>query len=262
MGAQRLACAPVASPTKKLSKNAPTTPRETDDAPDGAAGGESGDPRADAKRLPAHLGAPLAIVVGAVLLRIISGVGFANYDTLYALVVGAAADARRNPAVRDPDRANAPPACRGARRGGRPARTPRHLTDSRRARLPRALRLRVGRVPVGLAVVQPPRRRRRGAAAAHARADPLLRGARLRGHPLPAAGAVRTDRRDPAPPRGSARAGAAGARRAAAARGVGVLGPVLAVSGAAKRRAPPASSPASRCWPPPPRSRGWRATGW
>ncbi len=88
MGAQRLACAPVASPTKKLSKNAPTTPRETDDAPDGAAGGESGDPRADAKRLPAHLGAPLAIVVGAVLLRIISGVGFANYDTLYALVWG------------------------------------------------------------------------------------------------------------------------------------------------------------------------------
>jgi hypothetical protein len=35
-----------------------------------------------------RLGAPLAIAVGAVLLRVIGGVGFANYDTLYALVWG------------------------------------------------------------------------------------------------------------------------------------------------------------------------------
>ena len=35
-----------------------------------------------------RLSAPLAIAAGAVLLRIISGVGFANYDTLYALSWG------------------------------------------------------------------------------------------------------------------------------------------------------------------------------
>jgi len=42
-------------------------------------------------RLPAalhRLGAPLAIAAGAVVLRVVSGVGFANYDTLYALVWG------------------------------------------------------------------------------------------------------------------------------------------------------------------------------
>ncbi len=38
--------------------------------------------------VPARLGAPLAIAVGAVLLRVVSGVGFANYDTLYALAWG------------------------------------------------------------------------------------------------------------------------------------------------------------------------------
>ena len=36
----------------------------------------------------ARLGAPAAILAGAVLLRLISGVGFANYDTLYALAWG------------------------------------------------------------------------------------------------------------------------------------------------------------------------------
>jgi len=41
------------------------------------------------KRLPARLGALLAIAAGAVLLRVLSGVGFANYDTLYALAWGA-----------------------------------------------------------------------------------------------------------------------------------------------------------------------------
>ncbi len=44
--------------------------------------------RTDAGTLPARLATPLAIVAGAVLLRVISGVGFANYDTLYALVWG------------------------------------------------------------------------------------------------------------------------------------------------------------------------------
>jgi len=35
-----------------------------------------------------RLGAPLAIAAGAVLLRVLAGVGFANYDTLYALTWG------------------------------------------------------------------------------------------------------------------------------------------------------------------------------
>jgi hypothetical protein len=40
------------------------------------------------ERLAARLGTPLAIAAGAVLLRVVSGVGFANYDTLYALAWG------------------------------------------------------------------------------------------------------------------------------------------------------------------------------
>jgi hypothetical protein len=40
------------------------------------------------QRLSARLGVPLAIAAGAVLLRLIGGVGFANYDTLYALAWG------------------------------------------------------------------------------------------------------------------------------------------------------------------------------
>ena len=44
------------------------------------------------------------------MLWVVSGVGFANYDTLYALAWGGAARARGNAPVRDPDRADAPPA--------------------------------------------------------------------------------------------------------------------------------------------------------
>jgi hypothetical protein len=44
--------------------------------------------RAPIKRLPARLWAPLAVAAGAGLLRLASGVGFANYDTLYALAWG------------------------------------------------------------------------------------------------------------------------------------------------------------------------------
>jgi hypothetical protein len=44
--------------------------------------------RASIKRLPAPLAAGLAIAAGAVLLRLATGVGFANYDTLYALAWG------------------------------------------------------------------------------------------------------------------------------------------------------------------------------
>jgi hypothetical protein len=43
---------------------------------------------ASIKRLPARLGAALAIAGGALLLRLIGGVAFANYDTLYALLWG------------------------------------------------------------------------------------------------------------------------------------------------------------------------------
>ncbi len=42
----------------------------------------------DAAPLLARLTTPLAIAAGAVLLRVVSGVGFANYDTLYALAWG------------------------------------------------------------------------------------------------------------------------------------------------------------------------------
>ena len=40
------------------------------------------------QQLPARLAAPLTIAAGAVLLWVIAGVGFANYDTLYALAWG------------------------------------------------------------------------------------------------------------------------------------------------------------------------------
>jgi hypothetical protein len=43
---------------------------------------------ASIKRLPARVLAPIAIAMGAVVLRVLSGVGFANYDTLYALAWG------------------------------------------------------------------------------------------------------------------------------------------------------------------------------
>ncbi len=45
----------------------------------------------------ARLGAPLAIAAGAVLLRLVGGVGFANYDTLYALVWGQQLDRGQTP---------------------------------------------------------------------------------------------------------------------------------------------------------------------
>jgi hypothetical protein len=43
---------------------------------------------ASIKRLAPRAGAPLSILAGAGVLRLISGVGFANYDTLYALAWG------------------------------------------------------------------------------------------------------------------------------------------------------------------------------
>jgi hypothetical protein len=55
-------------------------------------------PRGSIKRFAGHLGAPLAIAAGAVLLRVISGVGFINYDTLYALTWGGQLARGENPA--------------------------------------------------------------------------------------------------------------------------------------------------------------------
>src|ERR1700736_6837478 len=46
------------------------------------------DPPAPRSRRLRALGAPLAIAAGAVMVRVIGGVGFANYDTLYALAWG------------------------------------------------------------------------------------------------------------------------------------------------------------------------------
>jgi len=53
-------------------------------------------------RLRGRLGAPLAIVAGAVALRLIAGVGFANYDTLYALTWGGQLARGQTPAYEVP----------------------------------------------------------------------------------------------------------------------------------------------------------------
>jgi hypothetical protein len=53
-------------------------------------------------RLPARLGAVMAVVAGALLLRLASGVGFANYDTLYALAWGGQLSRGQAPAYEIP----------------------------------------------------------------------------------------------------------------------------------------------------------------
>ncbi len=59
-------------------------------------------PRPAPRPVLARLGAPLAIAAGAVLLRVISGVGFANYDTLYALSWGGQLSRASRPAYELP----------------------------------------------------------------------------------------------------------------------------------------------------------------
>ncbi|MGH2865298.1 MAG: hypothetical protein ACRDJX_08630 [Solirubrobacteraceae bacterium] len=54
------------------------------------------------KRLVARSRAPLAIAVGAIVLRVIAAVGFANYDTLYALAWGGQLARGENPAYNVP----------------------------------------------------------------------------------------------------------------------------------------------------------------
>ena len=60
------------------------------------------DPPAPRGRGLRSLGAPLAIAAGAVLVRVIGGVGFANYDTLYALAWGGQLARGQAPAYRVP----------------------------------------------------------------------------------------------------------------------------------------------------------------
>jgi hypothetical protein len=58
--------------------------------------------RALATRLRPALKAPVAVAAGAVLLRLVSGVGFANYDTLYALAWGGQLSRGQTPAYEVP----------------------------------------------------------------------------------------------------------------------------------------------------------------
>jgi hypothetical protein len=53
---------------------------------------------AAAQRWPARLGSVAAVLAGAVLLRVIAGVGFVNYDTLYALAWGGQLSRGQTPA--------------------------------------------------------------------------------------------------------------------------------------------------------------------
>jgi hypothetical protein len=73
----RIACALVRARNKSLSENpsarVPATAEES---------------CRDFRTVSKHLTAPLTIAAGAVLLWVIAGVGFANYDTLYALAWG------------------------------------------------------------------------------------------------------------------------------------------------------------------------------
>jgi hypothetical protein len=55
-------------------------------------------PQTRARTLPGRLVAPVSIAAGAALLRLISGVGFVNYDTLYALAWGGQLSRGQTPA--------------------------------------------------------------------------------------------------------------------------------------------------------------------
>ena len=155
-------------------------------------------------RIERWLAVPV-ILIGALVLRLISGVGFVNYDTLYALAWGGQLARGQTPAY---DVAIAP--------------TPHPLIEAIGVILyplgPRATEdvvialgfialsacgwviYRLGTVWFGAR-----RRRARGASVPDPRAGALLRGARIRGHPVPAAGPERPARRVPAAPRAERR---------------------------------------------------------
>ena len=125
-------------------------------------------------------------------------------------------------------------------RGG-PALATRRRGRARRdgGRVPVAVRGRLPRLPPRRRVVQPRGRRARGGDHDHAPAAARLRRPRLRRHPLPRASALRAARRDASPSRRRPGARAARRRRAAAPRGVAVLGRLPALSRLRRPRSPP-----------------------
>ena len=159
------------------------------------------------------------IVLGAVVLRLISGVGFANYDTLYALAWGGQLARGQTPAYGVAIAPTPHPLIEllglilyplGPARGRGRRRWRWGSWRCRRAAGSSTGSARVwfGRAAGALG----------GAAVPDARAGPLLRGARLCGHPLPAAGAERAARRVPPPAGRRAGPDPARARRACCAR--------------------------------------------
>ena len=97
------------------------------------------------------------------------------------------------------------------------------------ARLPRAVRVRVGPLQARLGVVRPGRRGPGRADPSHPRSDSLLRRPRLRRRSLSAAGPFCGPRRVPPQAGRGARSRAAGPGRPLASGGVGVLRPLLAL---------------------------------
>jgi hypothetical protein len=78
----------VALPPEHISE-LPRGTRDVRDVMSAAGPAARAGPHARARRGPfGVLGSALAIALGAIALRVVSGVGFANYDTLYALVWG------------------------------------------------------------------------------------------------------------------------------------------------------------------------------
>ena len=173
---------------------------------------------------------------GRVLLRVICGVGFANYDTLYALAWGGQLARGKRPPTASRSR---PPRTRWWSSLGLVLYPlgPRAVEDVTVALGFLALSA-CGWViyRLGARMVRARRRRAGGADLPHPRAGALLRRARLRGPPLPAARCWRRCWWRPAGAGGRAGAGAAGARRAAAPGGVGLLGALLALPGGCRRR--------------------------
>ena len=182
------------------------------------------------KRLGGRLTDLAAVVVGAAVLRLIAGVGFANYDTLYALAWGGQLAQGETPAYGVPI-----------------SPTPHPLIEllgivlrplSPHAEIQVAVWLgflalagcgvvifRLGEAWWGAAAGALAR-----AAVPDAGARDLLRRARLPRRAVRAAGAGGAAGRGATPAGGSAGARAAGAGRAAPPGGLGVLGSVLAVS--------------------------------
>ena len=146
----------------------------------------SADMSASIRRNAWRVSALPGIILGAVLLRVISGVGFVNYDTLYALAWGGQLSRGSVPDLRRRDRAHAAPAARAARAScsRRSARTRSCTSTVAFGFLALSacgwVLYRLGAEWFGRAAG-----RTRGADLPDARAGALLRRARVRRHPLP-----------------------------------------------------------------------------